>query len=176
MWASSLNAENAFDMTRAFVGIGSNIDRENSLRAGVAELRRLFGELLISTVYESPPYGFEGDNFYNLVAAFDTDMAPPALTEELHAIERRLGRERDGPRFTSRILDLDLLLYGDLIRHEEGLDIPRQDILKYAFVLRPLADIAGEMKHPERGETFAALWEGFDQSDQPVWPVQLTLE
>lgn len=163
-------------MPRAFVGVGSNIDREDSIRAGVNELRNTFGKLIISEVYESPAYGFEGDNFYNLVVAFDTEMSPESLTRALHGIEDRFGRDRKIPRFSSRILDLDLLLYGDMIRHKEGLDIPREDIIKYAFVLRPLAGIAGAMKHPETGETFESLWEAFDRPDQILWPVQLTFD
>ncbi|MEX2525232.1 MAG: 2-amino-4-hydroxy-6-hydroxymethyldihydropteridine diphosphokinase [Gammaproteobacteria bacterium] len=163
-------------MPRVFVGIGSNIDREASIRIGVGVLRDLFGELLVSGVYESPAYGFDGDNFYNLVVAFETDLSPEALTRELHRIEDHLGRDRKTPRFSSRILDLDLLLYGDMIRHEEGLDIPREDILKYAFVLRPLAEIAGGMKHPESGETFESLWQAFERTDQELWPVQLTFD
>ena len=164
-------------MAQAFIGVGSNIDRENSIRAGINELRNLYGQLLISPVYESHAYGFEGDNFYNLVVAFETQTAPLSLTQELHGIEDRLGRERaTTPGYSSRTLDLDMLLYGDLICHGEGLDVPREDILKYAFVLRPLAEIAGHMKHPETGETFAQLWSSFDQSDQTLWPVRLELD
>jgi len=160
-------------MTQAFIGVGSNIDRDKSIRSGVARLRDKFGRLVISTVYESPAYGFEGDNFYNLVVALDTDMAPLALARELHGIEYSLGRKRDEPRYSSRILDLDLLLYGDLICHGEGLDVPRGDIRKFGFVLRPLAEIAGGMRHPETGETFEEMWQAFDQSDQNLWPVDL---
>lgn len=176
MSVSSSSVASVTDMTRVFVGVGSNIDRKDSIRAGINELRNTFGKLLISEVYESPAYGFEGDNFYNLVVAFDTEMSPESLMQELHGIEDRFGRDRKTPRFSSRILDLDMLLYGDMIRHEEGLDIPREDILKYAFVLCPLAGIAGQMKHPETGETFESLWQAFDRSGQMLWPVQLTFD
>lgn len=160
-------------MTQAFVGIGSNIDRENSIRSGITRLREEFGPLLLSSVYESPAYGFEGGNFYNLVAGFETDMTPGALTRELHAIENDLGREREQPRYTSRTLDLDLLLYDDLVCHEDGVDVPRKDVRKFAFVLRPLAEIAGDLRHPESGETFHEMWESFSQPDQTLWPVDL---
>ncbi|MEJ2761095.1 MAG: 2-amino-4-hydroxy-6-hydroxymethyldihydropteridine diphosphokinase [Gammaproteobacteria bacterium] len=160
-------------MTQAFIGVGSNIDKEKSIRTGVARLRERFGRLLISTVYESPAYGFEGDNFYNLIVALDTDMDPLALSGELHAIEESLGRKRDEPRYSPRILDLDLLLYGDLICHGEGLDIPRGDIRKFSFVLKPLAEIAGGMRHPETGATFEEMWRAFDQAEQNLWPVEL---
>lgn len=160
-------------MTRAYIGIGSNIDREASIRGGVARLREVFGPLLLSTVYESPAFGFQGDNFYNLVAGFDTDLGPGELERELHAIEHGLGRERGQPRYASRTLDLDLLLYGDLVRHDDEVNVPREDVRKFAFVLRPLAEIAGELRHPETGQTLEAMWAVFDQPDQALWPVQL---
>ena len=160
-------------MTQAFVGIGSNIDRENSIRGGVARMREAFGPLLLSVVYESPAYGFEGGNFYNLIAGFETDMTPRTLTRELHAIEHDLGRARGQPRYSSRTLDLDLLLYGDLVCHENDVDVPREDIRKFAFVLRPLAEIAGGLRHPETGETFSEMWQSFNQPDQTLWPVDL---
>jgi len=161
---------------RVFVGVGSNIDRESSIRAGIRALRDSFGKLTLSQVYESPPYGFEGDNFYNLVVALDTELPPEVLTRELHRIEDCLGRDRKTPRFASRIMDLDLLLYGDMVCHVEDLDVPRRDILEHAFVLRPLAEIAGHMKHPESGKTFASLWQAFERTDQKIWPVQVTFD
>lgn len=163
-------------MPRTFVGIGSNIHRERSIRAGIRALRNRFGELLISEVYESPAYGFDGDNFYNLVVAFDTELSPEALIRELHHIEDELGRDRNTPRFSPRLLDLDLLLYGNTVRHDDKLDIPREDIYKYAFVLRPLSGIAGQMKHPETGETFDKLWQSFTGTGQELRPVQLTFD
>jgi len=160
-------------MNRAFVGVGSNIHRDKSVRAAVARLREEFGALQISTVYESPAWGFEGDNFYNLVVAFETGLAPLELTQQLHAIETDLGRKRDTPRYSSRIIDIDLLLYGALVRHDEDVDIPRPDIRKFAFVLRPLAEIAPDMRHPETGETFTAMWQAPGRPDQELWPVDL---
>ena len=103
-------------MTGIYVSIGSNIEREFNIRAAVQALRDRFGALTLSQVYENRPIGFEGENFYNLVAAFDTDKPPEAVSAILHGIERQRGRKRGPSRFTSRTIDLDLLLYNDLIR------------------------------------------------------------
>jgi 2-amino-4-hydroxy-6-hydroxymethyldihydropteridine diphosphokinase len=145
-------------MTRVFVGLGSNVDRERSVRTGVAELRNRFGSLELSPVYENPAVGFTGDSFYNLVAAFETDLPPAAVDDILHDIEARHGRVRDSGSFAPRTLDLDLLLYGDLVARQGSVRVPREDIVRYAFVLRPLADLAGEMRHPVTGRTFREMW------------------
>ena len=162
-------------MARVYVSIGSNIEREASIRAAVQALRECFGTLTLSSVYENRPIGFEGENFYNLVAAFDTDESPEAVTAILHDIERRLGRERGPSRFCSRTIDLDLLLYSDLIREQATLHLPRREIDEYACVLRPLAELAPEARHPRSGETFSALWARFDKTAQPLTPVALEL-
>ena len=162
-------------MARVYVSIGSNIEREANIRAAVQALRECFGTLTLSSVYENRPIGFEGENFYNLVAAFDTDESPEAVTAILHDIERRLGRERGTLRFSSRTIDLDLLLYGDLVQRNAELRIPRPEITEYACVLRPLAELAPKARHPRSGETFAALWARFDQTAQPLTPVALEL-
>ncbi len=162
-------------MARAYVSIGSNIEREHNIRSGVRMLAGRFGPLTLSSVYDSAPVGFRGDNFYNLVAGFDTGITPEALIAALHDIEDAHGRTRSGERFGPRTLDLDLLLYGDLIRHSAGVDLPRREILEHAFVLAPLAEIAPEDRHPESGGTFAQLWKQFPRTSQPMTPVGIQL-
>jgi 2-amino-4-hydroxy-6-hydroxymethyldihydropteridine diphosphokinase len=142
----------------AYVGLGSNVDRANMLRRAVAALRDEFGEIRLSPVYESAAVGFDGSDFLNLVAGFDSDLDAGELVAIFHAIEDRLGRDRSLPKFASRPIDLDLLLYGDSIIDLPGLRIPRPEILENAFVLKPLQDLAPQFPLPGNGETLAALW------------------
>jgi 2-amino-4-hydroxy-6-hydroxymethyldihydropteridine diphosphokinase len=158
-------------MARVYLSIGSNIERERNIRGGVADLKRIFGTLTLSRVYESEPVGFEGDNFYNLVVAMDTEMPVEALSQTLHAIEAAHGRTREGPRFSSRTLDIDLLTYNDLVTRDHGLELPREEITKNAFVLWPLAEIAAAEQHPVVGQSYGALWAAFDRQQQSLWPV-----
>jgi len=159
-------------MPRVFVGIGSNIDRERSIRAGVAELRQQYREVQLSSVYESDAVGFDGDAFYNLVAAFDTEDSIEQVVASLAAIEDRHGRVRNGERVAARTLDLDLLLYGDKIITTESYHVPRDEIPRYAFVLWPLAEMAPEAEHPETGESYATMWEKFDKRNQLLRPIR----
>ena len=158
-------------MPKVFIGIGSNIDRERSVRSGVAELKQAYGDVQLSSVYESDAVGFEGGAFYNLVAVFDTDDSVDQVVANLSAIEDRHGRLRNGERFAARTLDLDLLLYGDAIISAEKYHVPRDEIPRYAFVLWPLAELAPEMCHPQTGESFAVMWEKFDQRNQALRPI-----
>ena len=159
-------------MPRVYVGIGSNIDRETSVRAGVADLGEKYGELQLSSVYESEAVGFEGDAFYNLVASFDTSDSINQVITTLTGIEETQGRQRGSERFSSRTLDLDLLLYGNLIATGEGYHVPRDEIPRYAFVLWPLSELEPAMKHPQTGETFLSMWEDFDKRNQTLLPIQ----
>jgi 2-amino-4-hydroxy-6-hydroxymethyldihydropteridine diphosphokinase len=159
-------------MARAYVSVGSNIDRERNVASALAALGREYGGLEQSSIYESQAVGFSGDLFYNLVAAFTTDQSPQQVAAVLNRIEEAQGRDRRGGKFSNRSLDLDLLLYDDLIVDQPGLILPRPEILEYAFVLRPLADIAGDRQHPVTGESFAAMWERFDAASQPMWPLE----
>jgi len=161
-------------MTRVYVSLGTNIDREANLRAGITELRQQFGELQLSSVYESEAVGFNGDPFYNMVAAFNTDISATEVVALLHAIEERHGRVRQGPRFSSRTLDIDLLLYGDQIIEEGSLQLPRDEISKNAFVLWPLAEIAPQAVHPLLQQNYRELWQAFDKQKQPLWPIPFT--
>ena len=158
-------------MARIYISLGSNIDREANTRAGVNALREAFGELELSSVYESEAVGFQGDVFYNMVIACDAVDDVHSTNKQLAAIEDRYGRDRSGPRFSSRTLDLDLLLYDDLVINEKGLSLPRDEILKNAFVLWPLAEIAPEREHPVARRSYAELWAEFDKSKETLHPV-----
>ncbi len=145
-------------MPEIFVSIGSNIDRERSISAGIEALRQRFGDLRLSSVYETEAVGFDGEPFYNLVAAFRGDEAPASINAFFKQIEQQQGRDPDDPKFSPRTLDIDLLLYGDAVIDESGLKLPRDEIDRYAFVLEPLAEIEPEMRYPGRDETFAQMW------------------
>lgn len=162
-------------MARVYVSIGSNIEREDHVRAGIAALRAAFGPLTLSRVYESQAVGFDGDDFFNLVAGFDTDQSVQAVARILRDIERANGRDRRAPRFSSRTLDLDLLLYDDAVLEEADIKLPREEIIRYAFVLGPLADIASDLRHPVLNRRVSELWEEFDRQGQPMRPVELPL-
>ncbi|HEX9626278.1 MAG TPA: 2-amino-4-hydroxy-6-hydroxymethyldihydropteridine diphosphokinase [Acidiferrobacterales bacterium] len=144
-------------MARCYVSIGSNIDKARHVRAAVRALAARYGPLAVSRVYESAPVGFDGESFYNLVVGFDTDDGADAVAGELACIETANGRRRDGERYGPRTLDLDLLLYGDIVRCDARSPLPHPDILAYPFVLRPLAEIAPGERHPVSGLTYAAL-------------------
>ena len=142
-----------------YVGIGSNQDRDARIRASIAALREAFGELELSPVYNTAAVGFDGSDFLNLVAAFQTELGAQAVVDVFRCIEDDLGRDRSLPKFASRPIDLDILLYDNLVMNLPGIRIPREEILEQAFVLKPLQDIAPDRLHPEAGETFAALWQ-----------------
>lgn len=167
----SIHPVSLIEMARIYISIGSNIDAETHLRQAVAALREHYGQVTLSTVYESEAVGFAGENFLNLVAGLDTDEDVHTVVGTLRAIEDRYGRERSGPRFSARTIDLDLLLYDSVVQHEPGLDLPRDEITRNAFVLWPLAEIAPQLVHPERGETMAQLWAAYDKASQKLWPV-----
>ncbi|HEC15168.1 MAG TPA: 2-amino-4-hydroxy-6-hydroxymethyldihydropteridine diphosphokinase [Sedimenticola sp.] len=159
-------------MPRVWLSIGSNIDREKHIRGALRALRDTFGELVISRVYESEAVGFQGAPFYNLVVGLDTDWPPAALNRHLHDIERANGRRRDGGKFASRTLDIDLLTYGNEVIGDGLIDVPRKEITEYAFVLLPLSEVAGAQRHPVDGRTYRELWEAFPRNSQPVWPIR----
>lgn len=156
---------------RIYISIGSNIERERNLRSATACLGERFGPLVLSSVFESTPVGFEGENFFNLVAGGDTSLEAREVVRELQAIEARHGRVRHGTQVGARTLDLDLLSYGTLVSHEPGLQLPRKEIEHYAFVLQPLAQIAPHERHPVMGRTYLELWNAFSHPNQSLWPI-----
>jgi 2-amino-4-hydroxy-6-hydroxymethyldihydropteridine diphosphokinase len=124
-------------------------------------------------VYENASFGFEGSPFYNLVLGFDSDRSVAQLSERFREIEDQHGRTRGGAKFAARSLDIDLLTYGDQIIRTETLELPRPEILVYAFVLGPLAEVAGGERHPITGKTYSELWGEFDQTKHRLTPVGL---
>lgn len=161
-------------MSTIYISLGSNINREENTRSGVSALKKAFGELTLSSVYESEAVGFEGDAFYNMVIACEVTTPVHESNQILRDIEDANGRDRSGPKFSSRTLDLDLLLYDDLQINENGLKLPRAEILKNAFVLWPLAEIAPELQHPETGTAYAVLWSAFDKTKEDIKPIAFT--
>lgn len=162
-------------MPRVYLSLGSNVDREVRIRAALRALEAKFGFLWISPVYESESVGFAGSLFYNLVVGIDTDMGVGELAATLRAIEDANGRVRGGPRFAPRTLDIDILTYGNACGEIDGVRLPREEILQNAFVLRPLADLAPNDRHPETVRTFADHWEAYDHRRQKLWPIEFPL-
>jgi 2-amino-4-hydroxy-6-hydroxymethyldihydropteridine diphosphokinase len=151
-------------MTKIFLSIGSNLDPEHHIPVAIEDLEKEFGPLEISSLYESDAVGFEGPSFLNLVAAFDSSLSAETIAAKLRSLEERHGRTRESRKFSSRTLDIDLILYGDHSIQTGGLEIPRPEITRYAFVLEPLAEIAPDLLDPVSGKSYGSLWATFDRT------------
>ncbi len=155
-------------MVRAFVSVGSNIEPERHIPRALELLASHYPRLAQSSIYETPAVGFDGAPFHNLVVSFDTTAPPRAVVAKLHLIEDACQRDRQAPRFGPRTMDLDLILYGELVSREAGLELPRDEILREAFVLCPLAELAGELHHPLSHLSFATLWKEHPLSKEEI--------
>ena len=155
-------------MPGVFLGVGSNIERERYIVAGLDALAGLFGALELSSVYDSEAIGFTGQPFLNLVVGVETELTPGQLSRQLRHIEIEHGRPPNASRFSPRQLDIDILTHGQLTGTIEGVELPRAEILENAFVLCPLAELAGTEIHPLAGQTYAALWRAYDRGSQQL--------
>ncbi|SDW91711.1 2-amino-4-hydroxy-6-hydroxymethyldihydropteridine diphosphokinase [Marinobacter mobilis] len=158
------------DRVPVYISIGSNIDREHNIAQALDALAAEFGTLDISSVYESEAVGFDGEPFLNLVVAIRADRSVAELSRLFKAIEAANGRHLHAPKFSPRTLDIDILTYGEQSGVVDGVELPRAEILKNAFVLLPLAEIAPDQKHPVVGQSYGGLWQQY-QSDQKLWVV-----
>jgi 2-amino-4-hydroxy-6-hydroxymethyldihydropteridine diphosphokinase len=148
-------------MVLAYIGLGSNLgDREATIRAALERLAaspRIVVEA-VSSLRETDPVGYvDQPRFLNGAAALRTELQPRELLERLQQVERELGRDRSGPRFGPRTIDLDLLLYGTEQIDENGLEIPHPRLAERKFVLEPLAELDSALEVPGRGSVRALL-------------------
>lgn len=151
------------------LGIGSNVERERHLNRGLDALQQLLGPLHCSPVFESEAVGVLGKRFYNMVVAADCRLSLPELQAALKAVEAACGR-REARSAGSITLDIDILVYGELHGVHHGIRLPRAEITRNAFVLWPLALLAGDARLPGDGRSYAELWAGW-QGNQGLWPV-----
>ena len=161
--------------TEVFLSLGSNINPEKNLQYACKELKKTFGNIQISSVYRNKPIGFNGSDFLNMVVKVKSIFNPNEMLDYLRGIEAATGRDIGTGAFNSRTLDIDMILYGDLIHPERPFKIPRKDIELYSFVLCPLAEIEPSGIHPVEGKTFKDLWKGFDQEVHPLNKVSLDI-
>ena len=151
-----------------FLSIGSNINPEANIQYALSEIDQIFEIKQISSVYRNKSVGFEGDDFLNMVLKLCTTRSPFEILKELNRIESVMGRKIGTGAFDSRTLDIDIILYGNLVDPKEPLKLPRKDIDRYSFVIGPLAEIEPRGIHPVSGKSFIELWEGFNQEAYPL--------
>ncbi len=156
-------------MIPILVSLGSNIEREYHIREGIKALKELDPNCQCSRVFEAEPVGFKGAAFYNLVVKLHTSLNLEQTLKALREIETRWGRDRGEIKFCDRTLDIDLLTYGSLVQASSP-KLPRDDIYKFAFTLKPLAELCPDELIPGDSQTYLEAWNAFHK-DQPLWPV-----
>jgi len=154
-------------MAQVFVSLGTNVNRDENLHKGLLAMQQAFGSLTLSSLFESEAVGFDGAAFYNMVIAFSSDNSVEQVGEALREIEFTFGRTLDAKKFSPRTLDLDMLLFDDLIL-QTPVQIPRDEITENAFVLWPLAEIAGQTLHPVLQKSYQTLWQNYNKNKQQL--------
>jgi 2-amino-4-hydroxy-6-hydroxymethyldihydropteridine diphosphokinase len=160
-------------MTDVYLAAGSNVRPEKYLARALRELAAAYGPLTLSPAYRNQAVGFSGDDFINLVVGFRTEDEVAAVRQQLQKIEADCDRPPHAPKWAPRTMDLDILLFGDLVSDEPGLKIPRPDLIKRPYMLRPIADIAPDVRHPISGKTMRELWESFEGDAHSMVEVSL---
>ncbi len=143
-------------MHQVFVSIGSNINPKENIKIAKGFLNQLF-DCEYSSLYNTNAVGFKGNDFINCVVGFKTNLLVSELQKHLKQIELKMGRTKDQKGMSNRVIDLDIILYGNHVFEEDDFDIPSKDMEDYLFVLEPLAEIAGELRHPVSKIPFSKL-------------------
>jgi len=162
-------------MVQAFVAIGSNLDPAERMLQAARAIKQRFRDARFSRCYRNPAFGFQGPDFYNAVAGFTTTLPVDGLLPALREIEVQCGRARADPKWEPRKMDLDLLLYGDVVSAGPGYALPRRDLLRRVYMLGPLAELAPDRLYPPSGPTIGELWRRFPQSEHVLTPLELDL-
>ena len=157
-------------MTKVLFGIGSNVERVATIGNAIEQLADIYGDIELSPTFESESVGFKGDNFYNLVVAAHTEQSLEEVITSYRVIEDNCGRERAGPKFGPRKIDIDLLTYGDLVC-QSPIELPRDEILINAYVLWPMALIDPDGRHPINNLSYSELWLNYN-NQQTLWQIQ----
>ncbi len=160
---------------RVYVSIGGNVEPQSRLPTAARALRQRFPTARFSGVYRNPAFGFEGADFFNAVVGFDTILSVAELLSQLHAVEAECGRRRDDPKWAPRTMDLDLLLYGDVVGDGPGYTLPRRDLTQRIYMLGPLAELAPECWYPPSGPSIGELWARYPRQEPGLTPVALDL-
>jgi 2-amino-4-hydroxy-6-hydroxymethyldihydropteridine diphosphokinase len=160
---------------RVFVAAGSNVEPEHNLARACADIAHTWPDAHFSRAYRNVAVGFEGPDFINLVVGFSAAQPLTYVIERLRGIETNCGRPRYAPKWASRTMDLDVLLYGDLVEKTADYTLPRPDLLKRPYMLGPLAEIAPDVVHPQAGRTIGELWAAFDRDGHEMKPVSIDL-
>lgn len=160
---------------RVYVAAGSNVDPEKNLAVACAQIAHHWPDAEFSRAYRNAAVGFEGPDFINLVVGFSAAQPLHSVIEKLRGIETNCGRPRYAPKWASRTMDLDVLLYGDLVEKTADYTVPRPDLLKRPYMLGPLAELAPDLVHPVAGGTIARLWKDFDRDGHAMNEVHLDL-
>ena len=160
-------------MITAYIGVGTNIDREQHAKVAYNELQQLGEDLLVSPIYECEPIGFSSQNFYNFVITLRTALSLEEFSYRLREIEFKWGREENAQKYQDRTLDLDIVLFGEIISTQKP-ELPRSDIYKYPFVTKPLYDLKPHLVIPGDGRTVADVWYAMQPVDS-LKPVSFSL-
>ena len=160
---------------RVFVAAGSNVEPEKNLARACAEIAHTWPDAHFSRAYRNVAVGFEGPDFINLVIGFSAAQPLHSVIEKLRGIETNCGRPRYAPKWASRTMDLDVLLFGDLVEKTTEYTLPRPDLLKRPYMLGPLAEIAADVVHPTERRAIGELWAAFDRDGHQMTPVRVDL-